>query len=256
MNNPDINNLLQRLHFDRPWSLQNGLQHDDPLQRVLFDEKLLAQVSSGVLGPCLSIGRGGRCLVATVRESRMDRFAEASQALYAEGWPVLTRCTGGSCVPQGPGVLNLSIVHPRIKGWTLEDGYQLLCLLLSRLLASYGLLATSGDVPGSFCDGRYNLQVGQQKLAGTAQRWAGGSRDQAAVLAHACLLVDLDLFEATEKINTLYELCGQPRRFLPKACATLRECLGGDQSLSQADFMAEVEARLTALVRDFFQIGN
>ncbi len=244
------------LRFDQPWALKIFDGCGDLTRQVTFDELLLAQVSNGDVGPCLCIKRDPRCLVTTVRESRMANFDAACQELSAQGWPVVVRCTGGSCVPQGPGVINFALIHPKVRGWSLDDGYELLCNLLTSFLTSYGLVATVGEVPGSFCDGRYNLQVGGQKLVGTAQRWAGGSRDNAAVLAHACLLVDLDLVEATEKINTLYSLCGNSQRFTPEACTTLRDCLGGTGQQSCEEFMADVEQRLTALAAAYFNIPS
>jgi lipoate-protein ligase A len=244
------------LQFEQPWSLKNFSGQGGLSQHVTFDELLLSQVISGESGPCLCIKSDPRCLVTTIRESRMSNFDVARQELAAQGWPVVVRCTGGACVPQGPGVLNLSVIHPKVHGWSLEDGYGLLCELLTSFLKSYGLAPTTGEVPGSFCDGRFNLQVGGRKLVGTAQRWAGGSRQNAAVLAHACLLVDLDLVEATEKINTLYRICGNSQQFIPEACTTLHDCLGEDGQKSSTEFMAGVEQRLTLLVKDFFKISG
>lgn len=244
------------LRFDRLWSVEKFSGTGELDQQVTFDELLLEKVGNGEIGPCCYISSTPRCLVATVRESRMPNFAAAQKVLAEQGWPVVVRCTGGSCVPQGPGVINLSVIHPKVKGWRLEDGYQLLCSLLGELLADYGLDATTGEVPGSFCDGNYNLQVGGQKLVGTAQRWAGGSRDDAAVLAHACLLVDLDLVEATEKINTLYSLCGNAQRFLPGACTSLRDCLGPRTSQTRAAFVEEVGQRLLLLSKEFFSLSG
>jgi lipoate-protein ligase A len=253
---PEITSEFTLLQFDQPWALKSFDGHGDLAQQVTFDELLLKQIINGVSGPSLYINRAPRCLVATVRESRMTDFEAASRTLIEQGWPVVVRCTGGSCVPQGPGVVNLSVIHPKARGWHLEDGYKLLCGLLTHLLASYGLVTTVGEVPGSFCDGRYNLQVGGQKLVGTAQRWAGGSRKNAAVLAHACLLVDLDLVETTEKINSLYRLCGNSRQFTADACTTLRDCLGGAGQPFCEDFVLEVERRLTVLAKDYFNIQS
>ena len=91
---------------------------------------------------------------------------------------------------------------------------------------------------------------------GTAQRWAGGSRESAAVLAHACLLVDMDLVEATGKINSLYRLCDNPQQFLPQACTTLRDCLGAMTSQTTKAFVGEVEQRLLLMVKEFFNISS
>jgi len=256
MDSPNITRDYKILRFDQPWTLKSFAGHGDLARQVTFDEQLLKQVINGESGPSLCIKRDQRCLVTTVRESRMVNFETARQELSAQGWPIVVRCTGGACVPQGPGVLNLSLIHPKVRGWSLEDGYMLLCDLLTSFLASYGLAPATGEVPGSVCDGRFNLQIGGQKLVGTAQRWAGGSRENAAVLAHACLLVDLDLVEATEKINELYRLCGNSQRFTPEACTTLRDCLGEGVQQSSEEFMVGVEQRLTEMVKDFFNISS
>lgn len=252
----NISTNFPALQFAQPWSLKTHDGSGDLASIVTFDEVLLGEVIRGNLGPCLCIQRDPQCLVATVRESRMPNFESACRVLSAQGWPLIVRCSGGSCVPQGPGVINLSLIHPKVRGWSLENGYQLLCDFLQHFLASFGLAATHGEVPGSFCDGRYNLQVEGQKLVGTAQRWAGGSRENAAVLSHACLLVDLDLVEATEKINALYQICDNPQRFNPDSCTTLRDCLGGAGQQSTKEFMVDVERRLTALAKDYFDVSS
>lgn len=256
MSKTEINKKFPALRFDRSWTLARFDGAGDLDRQVTFDEILLNKVSSSAIGPSLYINSFPRCLVATVRESRMRNFEEARRALSDQGWPVVVRCTGGSCVPQGPGVINFSVIHPKIKGWHLEDGYKLLCEVMAKLLESYGLNAITGEVPGSFCDGRYNLQVGGQKLVGTAQRWAGGSRENAAVLSHACLLVDIDLAESTEKINTLYSLCGNPQQFSAQACTTLRDCLGETGKLSTEDLVTDVEQRLVTLSKKYFKIPS
>ncbi len=256
MSNFNLQDNFPLLRFVQPWSVEKFAGNDDLDKQVNFDELLLDKVGRGEIGPCLYLNSTPRCLVATVRESRMPNFEAAQQVLAAQGWPVVVRCTGGSCVPQGPGVINLAVIHPKVKGWHLEDSYQLLCALLRELLAEYGLYATTGEVPSSFCDGSYNLQVGGQKLVGTAQRWAGGSRDTAAVLAHACLLVDLDLVAATEKINTLYSICDNPQQFLPHACISLRDSLGPRTPQTTEAFVAEVRQRLLLMTKEFFNISG
>lgn len=190
----------------------------------------------------------------------MPNFEKSSQSLADAGWPVLVRRTGGSCVPHGPGVINLSLIYPIPEGqsWQLEDSYQLLCFPLQQLLQDYGLKAETGAVEGSFCNGRYNLQVGNRKLVGTAQRWRPASQATraGAILAHACLLTDLDLLTATEQINRLYRDCENTEQFIPKACATLAECAGREREPYSEDFVLEVVDRLTAVIKEIFGIKD
>ncbi len=249
---PLLTNLVPQLQLERPWRLLRFAESSDVQVAIDTETKLLLQVGSGASEPVLCLTRHPQSLVITRRESRMENFAAARQILAAEGWPVAIRSSGGSCVPQGPGMLNLSLIFPRHKAWTLDQGYQLICAIFGQLLDSYGISAATGDVPGSFCDGRYNLQVEGKKLLGTAQRWAGGNRKQAAILIHGCLLVDLDLEAATAAVNRFYRLCNQPQRFKADACTSLNRCLTGKEG--NLGLVSEVEDRLCRLLGELFSI--
>lgn len=252
MNPPLIRHKFPALHFDPPWRLLCPQPVTEPQASIDFEVDLLQQVGCGEQPPTLYLMSHPRCLVATRREARMPGFDRARVELAAAGWPLVVRASGGSCVPQGPGMLNLSLVFPRRKDWSLEDGYRFLCCLLGDWLESYGLKTETGAVPGSFCDGRYNLQVAGQKLVGTAQRWAGGARDKAAILLHACLLVDFELEEATAHLNQLYRLCNNPQRFAVKASIDLRRLL--DPQKEQPDFFAQMEQDLIAALHQWFDL--
>lgn len=255
MTQASLQHQFPQLCFARPWRLLRPAPFADAQAGIDFETALLPRVGRGETGPLLFFARLPHCLVVTRRESRMEYFARARAQLECEGLPLAVRASGGSCVPQGPGMLNLSLVFPRLKDWSLEDGYELICALFTRLLTSYGLSAATGEVPGSFCNGRYNLQVGGRKLLGTAQRWAGGSRREAAILVHGGLLVDLDLDKATAAANRFYQLCGQQQRFDPAACTTLRRCLGQNGALPPGDFFDAVEERLCRQLTEMFEIG-
>ncbi|TYO97612.1 lipoate-protein ligase A [Geothermobacter ehrlichii] len=240
---------------DLPWRLLRLPPLSDPAGSLTREDALLARVMAGESGPLAVISRHPRCLVATRREARWPDFAAVGARLAAEGWPVVVRCSGGSCVPQGPGVLNLALIFARPAHWRLEDGYRLLCDLLTAWLDGFGVHAGVGEVAGAFCDGRYNVQVGGCKLAGTAQRWAGSNRRRSVVLAHACLLVDPDLEEMTRQVNRFYALCGQQRRFDPEACTSLRRCLRWPAAAA-GDFMAEAESRLVEVLAERFAVDG
>ena len=106
------------------------------------------------------------------------KFAElpaTSEQFASRGWPVWLRRSGGGLVPQGPGIVNLSLAWPvyHSLGEAAEPIYLSLCALLQRTLATFGVASHFQAVNGSFCDGRYNLACGEgenaRKIAGTAQ---------------------------------------------------------------------------------------
>jgi lipoate-protein ligase A len=149
----------------------------------------------------------------------------------APGWTaaarahaVQVRASGGGVVPQGPGVLNLSLV------WRTEHAvpcateaiYRALCGELVRALARLGIEAAPQAVSGSFCDGRFNLAAGGGKLAGTAQSWrriAG----QPVVLAHAVIVVDADPQALTQVANAFERDLGCGRQYRSEAVTSVAQ---------------------------------
>lgn len=128
-------------------------------------------------------------LVVPANWSRRHGFAGTAESCARLGWPVIARSSGGGGVPQGPGTLNLAIVTPALPGFTLEDGYDLICGAITEALARFEIPSSTGPVDGSFCDGKWNVTAEGRKLGGTAQRWRlrAGSR---VALIHAALLLE------------------------------------------------------------------
>jgi lipoate-protein ligase A len=173
-----------------------------PLQRVehvrvaaqnadaeLLDAALLRSQDSE---PLLRLWINEQCLVTTRRLSARDEFTAAARASSARGWPVLVRESGGTTVAHGPDVLNVSLAfvastHER----GIEAAFLRLRQLLIPALRKLGVDADMGEVPGSYCDGRFNVRVAGRKVAGTACRIRSVA-GRTGVLAHASLLVDGD----------------------------------------------------------------
>jgi lipoate-protein ligase A len=64
----------------------------------------------------------------------------------ARGWPVWLRRSGGGLVPQGPGIINLSLAWPvqQPLGEAAEPIYHSLCAVLQRTLARFGVASHPG----------------------------------------------------------------------------------------------------------------
>jgi len=156
--------------------------------------------------------------IAPLSYRRHERF-DAVCAQFAErGWPVRLRRSGGGVVPQGPGILNLSLVYPvgdRLS-FCADQVYRHLCNVLSRSLAQLGIATQPATVTGSFCDGRFNLAVasihGLRKIVGTAQYWRRVGT-QYAVLAHALVLVAADMDLLTRQCNEFESALGSGRQY-------------------------------------------
>ncbi|MEJ4044706.1 lipoyl protein ligase domain-containing protein [Erwinia sp. SLM-02] len=189
------------------------------------------------------------------------RFAglDEVRAQFADaGCPVFLRKSGGGLVPQGPGIINISLAYPmwRTLGEAAEGVYEHLCDMLSDALRDLGVPTGWQAVEGSFCDGRYNLACGEgglaRKIAGTAQYWQSVANQPAdgprchVVLAHAVLLVDADLAQAHQYANRFEAALGSGRFYQASKTVSVA------QMLSDADmYLREemVDALLSAIGR-------
>lgn len=181
--------------------------------------------------PIFRLWRSTPAIIASNADTRLPHFDFAVQRLTQQGWPVAVRDTGGTAIPNGPGVVNLSFFIARNEPSTLsiDAVYRLICDPIIETLAHWGVRAQMGAVDDAFCDGRYNIVAGGRKIAGTAQAWRGGSGGTPGyILAHAALFVDIDAIAATNIVNRFYYLAGSDLRFDPAAATCLRARMARD----------------------------
>lgn len=175
--------------------------------------------------------------------ARHPRFEDAQAALAASGTPVVCRGSGGGVVPQGPGILNVSVTVPRgLSRHAVRADFAWLCAPLRALLASRGLPTTLASVPGSFCDGDYNVAVHGQKLAGTAQR-----RGKSHALLHMVLLAHPDLGRAVDAVRRFYTALGLRDGLRREAHTTLGTLLPDADPAALAEDLRERFRRGLAL---------
>jgi lipoate-protein ligase A len=181
------------------------------------------------------------------------------------GWPaaaqvhrVLVRASGGGVVPQGPGLLNLSLVwradanadaHATARSPSgTEAIYRALCDALASALARLGIAAVPQAVQGSFCDGRFNLAVAGRKLVGTAQSWRRVT-GKPVVLAHAVIVVDADPQALTEVANAFERDLGSGRRYHAEALTSVALAW---QQIHGCAPAGDLETRLTTALAERF----
>ncbi|MFT3803866.1 MAG: lipoate--protein ligase family protein [Burkholderiaceae bacterium] len=216
-----------------------------PFEVVDFDDGAADPLAAEMA--LLSLAETGRCVarlwqapLSLVVPRAYRRFAalESARAAFARrGCPVFLRMSGGGLVPQGPGIVDLSLAY-RVQGTVgaLSDGvYRHLCDIMRDALRALGLQTHWQAVQGSFCDGRFNLAWGPpgdaRKLAGTAQYWRRVRSDtdsgapMHAVLAHAVLLVSADPEEITRRANAFEDAIESGRRYDAERVISVRQAL-------------------------------
>lgn len=210
-----------QLRLQRP-SVEEGLA----LEEALLDGVCQGERRFGLL----AWSPQDRALVMPRRHERVAGFPEARRALRQQGWPILFRSTGGTPVPQCPAVVNVALALRCEVGSSaahLEWGYHRLGDPWCDWLASLGVADPNlGEAPGAYCDGRFNVRIGQRKLVGTAQRWrrVRGCRDM-ALLAHGAMQVGEMPEALVGVVNAFQAAIGDPQRFRPESHIALTQAL-------------------------------
>lgn len=205
----------------------------DALER---ERMLLAAAARGEGVRQFSVWRTHQALIVPRGMPARAHFEMAADAARRAGWPVFERDTGGDLTPQGPGMVNLSLVF-RMEGAErkIAAAYRaLIAPVIAFLDKEFGLTAEAAAVPGAFCDGAYNIAISNRKLAGTAQRWrllnGDGETKPVAVLAHIALMSTFDLAPAIDVINGFYVNCGIERTVDLEKHVTLADLVGRDRA--------------------------
>lgn len=169
-------------------------------------------------------------------------FQAAATASRERGWPVATRATGGGTTPQGPGILNVCLAFQAASRPSIHGAYRNICDPLQGAFEELGLPSTCCAVPGSFCDGEFNIVHRGRKLAGTAQRWRPAkSRVGHGILVHALILYSADVSRVVQAINAFHADLQFDVPVIENAHTTV-EAAGG--RMSEADFAELLANRL------------
>jgi len=174
----------------------------------------------------LRIWSNSRCIVASRSQATRREFSAACAVSERAGWPVATRGSGGSAVVHRPGILNVSIRRrlPLDSQRWMTRGYETFLGHLISALELFAVDCDAGEVPGAYCDGRFNLRIGDRKLAGTAAH--SGVRDGSRIcLFHASIVLSGSIRDDIAAIERFEAALGSVQRYEPAAHVSLAQLL-------------------------------
>jgi len=213
--------------FQLSWSLDADLKAKPAEAQLAEDYSLLSSIAAGEKNPTLRLWCSDPAIVVGTAEKRLPTFQHSVDDLAKKQWQVITRRTGGTAFILTPHILNISAVQLlRSKNLSIDRCYEDFCGLVMLALRDMGVDTRLGFQNRAFCDGKYNILVGNKKLAGTAQRWArSNNQSLTAVLAQASIFVSIDSKEVSQLINEFYRKAGSNKHYDADAIIDLRLAL-------------------------------
>jgi lipoate-protein ligase A len=137
---------------------------------------LLTRVAARELPPTLRLYRPGPTVAFGKLDTLRPGYAAAVDAACAHGYEPVLRLPGGHAAAYHGDSLGIDIVYALddpVPG--THDRFRAEGERLARALATLGVDARVGEVPGEYCPGAYSVNArGRVKLIGTAQRLIRG----------------------------------------------------------------------------------
>ncbi|AOM81511.1 lipoate--protein ligase family protein [Salisediminibacterium beveridgei] len=142
-------------------SVMNAFAIDDTLCQLAGQQQNTGYVRGWVHRPTVVLG---------IQDTRLPSIQDGIAFLREQGYDVIARNSGGLAVVLDEGVYNLSLIFPEDKGLSIDRGYEQMVTLVRQLFPETGEAITDGEIPTSYCPGRYDLSIGGRKFAGISQR--------------------------------------------------------------------------------------
>ena len=139
---------------------------------------LVRRASRGEVGEVLRLHRpSAPVVVFGRRDTRLPGFAAAARSAEEAGFATAIRATGGRAVAYTGQSVVVDHVRPDADAVAgLERRFEHYGTLLAGALATLGVDARVGPVPGEYCPGAHSVNArGTVKLVGTAQRAIKGA---------------------------------------------------------------------------------
>ena len=213
--------------------------------QLAHEETLLGDWAARERRPLALLWRSAPALIVSQRERHLSGFDAAAREAAREGWPVYVRKSGGAAVALAPGVVNVALLASFAGAApSLEAGFMLLCRPIIAALAQFSVTATTGGARGAVCNGRFNLLVGERKIAGTAQRRTRQGAHH-VLLAHATVLVEADRDLLTGVVANFYRRAGSAMKLSADALISLDAALPTSRS---GDLPAQFAATLSEVL--------
>ncbi len=228
------------------WRLLTVDRPDDPAINYALDQAVAERVGYGEVAPTVRLWRPGRCLALGRFDTKLPHYQSAVEQMKAAGFRLVRRLSGGKAVWQDTGYLNFSVMAPRER-MGVPEAYRRFSEGFMAGLAELDLESTFRHVEGAFCDGPYDLAIGERKLVGTAQ-----VQKRSYMIVHGTAMVDCDIEDMVRIVGEFYERAGDPMDLRAETMITLREAL---QRPVQIDEVVEglaqgYEATLGPMERD------
>ncbi len=156
----------------------------DAAQDIAATQALLRRVAAGEEPASARVYRPHATVAFGKLDAARPGYERAQAAAREHGFAPVLRIAGGHAAAYDEGCVIVEVVTPAARiAEGIGERFAAGSAMLRRVLASVGVDAEIGELPGEYCPGAWSLHAGGVKLAGPAQRAVRGAALWSAFVA-------------------------------------------------------------------------
>lgn len=167
--------------------LRNSLAEDPAIDTGAVLRAILDRVAAGEQPPTLRLHRPRAVLSFSKQDSNAPGYPRAVTAARDHGFEPVQRLAGGRAAVfhEDTVAMAWAVPHSRPRE-TIHERFREASEIVAAALASLGIDARVGEVPGEYCPGEYSVNARRAvKLAGLGQRIITGAAHTGGVIVAA-----------------------------------------------------------------------
>ncbi|REI07850.1 lipoate--protein ligase family protein [Staphylococcus felis] len=231
--------LSSKYFNDVAWRYIDHSTGLEPMQSFAFDDTFSERVGNDLSPNIVRTWVHQHTVILGIHDSRLPFLKDGIHYLTDErGYNAIVRNSGGLGVVLDQGILNVSLIFKGKTEVSIDEAFTVMYLLISKMFEDEDVEIDTHEIVHSYCPGKYDLSINNQKFAGISQR-----RVRGGIAVQIYLCVEGSGSERAQLMHDFYQhaLKGAQTKFAypdihPDCMASLETLLGREITVQDVMF--------------------
>lgn len=223
--------LRSKYFKDITWRYVDHATGLEPMQSFAFDDTFSESVGKDASPNVVRTWIHQHTIILGIHDSRLPFLKDGIQFLTdIKGYNAIVRNSGGLGVVLDQGILNISLMFKGKTETSIDEAFSVMYLLICKMFEDEAATIDTFEITHSYCPGKFDLSINNQKFAGISQR-----RVRGGIAVQIYLCVEGSGSERAQLMKDFYAhaLKGEKTKFsypdiYPSHMASLQELFNSD----------------------------
>ncbi|UEX89875.1 lipoate--protein ligase family protein [Staphylococcus ratti] len=223
--------LRSKYFKDIAWRYVDHATGLEPMQSFAFDDTFSESVGKDASPNVVRTWIHQHTIILGIHDSRLPFLKDGIQFLTdIKGYNAIVRNSGGLGVVLDQGILNISLMFKGKTETSIDEAFSVMYLLICKMFEDEAATIDTFEITHSYCPGKFDLSINNQKFAGISQR-----RVRGGIAVQIYLCVEGSGSERAQLMKDFYAhaLKGEKTKFsypdiYPSHMASLQELFNSD----------------------------